>query len=89
MLLGFGISIGELLLMPVVPLGIGGVLLFFAIKRIKSDSARTGATLELPDYVKRLGCLGYAGVGFLLIGLMFAAIALLGILAAIAGFVGL
>ena len=68
MLLGFGISIAEMLIVPIMPLLIGGILVFLTVKRIRADAAKDRTPLELMDYPKRAGCLGIIGAVFLLIG---------------------
>ena len=83
MILGFGINIAEMLIVPIMPLTVGGVLLFSALKRIKSESIHAGTSLKLADYVERLGLLGYAGAALMLIGVLLAAGAFLGILASL------
>lgn len=68
MLLGMGFGFGELLIVPVMPLLIGGALVFLTVKRIRSEAAQNGTPLALMDYPKRAGCLGIIGAVFLLIG---------------------
>jgi len=79
-MLGLGVSILEMMIVPIPSLVIGSVLLFFALKRIKTNSESSELTLEILDYVKGLGCLGFIGAAFFLIGLLLAISSFFGIL---------
>ena len=71
-MLVLGASVFKLMALPMTSLLIGGVLLFFALRRIKSKSKSAGTTLGILDYFKGLGCLGLIGVAFFLNGLHLA-----------------
>ena len=79
-MLAFGVSILELVIVLIPSLVIGGVLLFFALRHIKSKSNSSGSILRKPDHLKELGCLGFTGAAFLLIGLLLSISSFLGIL---------
>ena len=70
----------EALILPIPSLVIGGVLLFFAIKRIRASSDPE-IILAIQDYAKNLGCGGMIGAAFFLIGVLLSMVSFLTILA--------
>ena len=71
-MLGLGVSVFQLMALPMMSLLIGGLLLIFPLRRIKSNLESAESPLGIRGYFKGLGCLGLIGVAFILNGLHLA-----------------
>ena len=71
-MLGLGVSVFQMMALPMMSLLIGALLLIFPLMRIKSNMESTESPLGIRGYFKGLGCLGLIGVAFFLNGLHLA-----------------
>ena len=69
----------EALILPIPSLAIGGILLFFAFKRIRALSDPK-VTPTILDYAKSLGCGGVIGAAIFLFGIQLSWVSFLTIL---------